>query len=97
MNNQNNKKKVEIYTADYCPFSHKAKELLQEKKEKFKFELIEYDATTNQELRKEVFERTAKKSKTLPQIFLDGQLLEGGCDRLFERESSGELDALLAL
>ena len=36
-------------------------------------------------------------ARTVPQIFIDGEFLPGGCDGLFERERNGELNAVLGI
>lgn len=82
--------KVEIYTKSYCPYCHRAKELLQIKGVEF----IEYDVTDDPEKEREMRERSGRT--TVPEIFIDEQLI-GGCSELFERDEQGELDALLGL
>lgn len=86
-------KKVEIYTVDYCPYCHEAKELLNKKQIPFK----EIDITTNEDAyRKELAEfYNITGTVTVPQIIIDGKRI-GGMDKLEELNSSGELDILLA-
>ncbi|MDX1921152.1 MAG: glutaredoxin 3 [Candidatus Caenarcaniphilales bacterium] len=84
-------KKVEIYTTVYCPYCRRAKELLNRKGIKF----IEIDAEPD-EARKAMIQRTGGQ-RTVPQVFVDGEFLAGGCDGLFERERSGELNAILGV
>ena len=83
-------KKIEIYTKDYCPFCHRAKELLQVKHAEF----IEYDVTTDALKEKEMRERSGRSS--VPEIFVDDELL-GGCDDLFDLEATGKLEETLGL
>jgi glutaredoxin 3 len=83
-------KKIEIYTKDYCPFCHRAKDLLRVKGAEF----TEYDVTTNALKEKEMRERSGRT--TVPEIFIDDQLL-GGCDDLFDLEAAGELAGRLGL
>jgi len=81
---------VEIYTADYCPYCHRAKRLLEKKNVAFK----EYDVTVDPEGRAAMSQRAGGRS-TVPQIFINGQHV-GGCDDLHFLEDQGKLDALLA-
>jgi len=83
-------KKVEIYTKSYCPFCHRAKELLHIKGVDF----VEYDVTSDPAREREMTERSGRE--TVPEIFVDGTLL-GGCDDLFDLDEKGGLDPLLAL
>lgn len=83
-------KKIEIYTKDYCPFCHRAKDLLRVKGVQF----TEYDVTNDVIKEKEMRERSGQS--TVPEIFVDDQLL-GGCDELFDLEAAGELDEHLGL
>lgn len=81
---------VEIYTADYCPYCHRAKQLLRAKNVAFE----EIDVTVDPEGRAVMRERAGGRT-TVPQIFINGQHV-GGCDDLHELEDAGKLDALLA-
>ena len=85
-------KKVEIYTVNYCPFCHKAKEILSANEIVFK----EIDITENEDAyRKELGDYYGIKGVvTVPQIIIGGKLI-GGCDRLEELNASGELNKLL--
>jgi glutaredoxin 3 len=82
-------KKIELYTKSYCPFCRRAKELLQIKGVDF----IEYDVTDDLDKEAEMRQRAGRK--TVPEIFIDNQLV-GGCDDLFSLDEKGDLDALLA-
>jgi glutaredoxin 3 len=82
-------KKVELYTKNYCPFCQRAKELLRIKGVDF----IEYDVTGDRDKEAEMQQRAGRK--TVPEIFIDNQLI-GGCDELFSLDETGALDALLA-
>jgi len=79
---------AEIYTKDYCPYCHRAKELLSIKGISF----IEYDVTRDSELENQMRQRTGRH--TVPQIFIDEQHI-GGCDDLFALDEQGRLDNLL--
>ncbi len=80
---------VEIYTKSYCPYCHRAKELLRIKNISF----VEYDVTRDPEKEAEMRRRSGRS--TVPEIFIDGRLV-GGCDDLFALDERGELDLLLA-
>lgn len=81
---------VEIYTQQYCPYCHWAKELLTRKGVEFR----EIDITADRQMRQEMVAR-ANGSTTVPQIFI-GATHVGGCDQLYALEEGGKLDALLA-
>jgi len=81
---------VEIYTQQYCPYCHWAKELLTRKGVEFR----EIDVTADPQMRQEMVAR-ANGSATVPQIFI-GATHVGGCDQLYALEEGGKLDALLA-
>ncbi len=85
-------KKVEIYTVNYCPFCHKAKELLKEQNIEFK----EIDITENEDVyRKELGDYyNIKGVVTVPQIIIGGKHM-GGCDDLEKLIETEELQTLL--
>ncbi len=83
-------KNIEIYTKDYCPFCHRARELLNVKGAAF----TEYDITEDPAKEKEMRDRSGRT--TVPEIFVDGELI-GGCDDLFDLEASGKLEERLGL
>ncbi len=80
---------VEIYTQQYCPYCHWAKELLSRKSVDFR----EIDVTGNRQMRQQMVERANGRS-TVPQIFI-GATHVGGCDDLYALDEAGELDPLL--
>lgn len=80
---------VEIYTADYCPYCHRAKALLRQKNVEF----TEFDVTVDREGRAAMTQRAGGRT-TVPQIFINGEHV-GGCDDLHQLEDDGKLDALL--
>jgi glutaredoxin 3 len=82
---------IEIYTSTLCGYSHRAKNLLNNKGVKF----VEYDVTFNQETRKEMSERTGGKT-SVPQVFIDGKSI-GGSDDLIELDHNDELDPMLGI
>ncbi len=81
--------KVEIYTKNWCPFSARAKELLDRKGVPY----VEIDVTTDSIKELEMVNRSARH--TVPQIFIDDYHL-GGSDDLVRAEDSGRLDWLLS-
>ncbi|TAJ97515.1 thioredoxin-disulfide reductase [bacterium] len=80
---------VEVYSKKDCPFCHKAKELLREKGQEF----TEIDVEKDPQKLKEMLERSQGR-KTVPEIFIDGELI-GGFDELRDLANSGRLDQLL--
>lgn len=82
--------KVEIYTKTYCPYCIRAKMLLQQKGAQIDEIAVDFGGDRKQEMI-----QRASGRMTVPQIFIDGRHV-GGCDDLFELESAGKLDELLA-
>jgi glutaredoxin 3 len=82
------RKKVEIYTKDFCPYCQRAKELLRIKGVAY----IEHVVTGDPERALEMLQRS--QCQRIPGIFVDGQLI-GGCADLFELDEKGRLDGLL--
>lgn len=82
--------KVEVYTTDYCPYCVKAKDLLKRKNVAFS----EIKMTTTEQ--REALVLRTNGRKTVPQIFINDQLI-GGCDDLYQLESEKKLDDLLKL
>jgi glutaredoxin 3 len=80
---------VEIYTQQYCPYCHYAKELLSRKGVSFR----EIDVTSDREMRQAMMERASGRN-SVPQIFI-GAIHVGGCDELYALEDAGKLDPLL--
>ncbi|HMK69579.1 MAG TPA: glutaredoxin 3 [Xanthobacteraceae bacterium] len=80
---------VEIYTRQYCPYCHFAKELLSRKGVSFR----EIDVTVDPTMRQRMIER-ANGSTSVPQVFI-GSTHVGGCDELYALDEAGELDPLL--
>jgi glutaredoxin 3 len=80
---------IEIYTTTICPFCHAAKRLLAAKGAVFS----EISLSKEPELRDAMIAR-AKGSRTVPQIFIDGNHI-GGCDDLYALDASGGLEPLL--
>lgn len=81
--------KVEIYTTTYCPFCDRAKALLRRKGVSYD----EIDVTDDIDLRIAMMERAGGR-KTVPEIFIDGELV-GGFDELRALDDAGKLDSML--
>lgn len=82
--------RIEIYTKAFCPYCHRAKDLLASKGQAFE----EYDITMGGPQRTEMIDR-ANGGTTVPQIFIDGRHV-GGCDDMMALDRAGKLDPLLA-
>jgi glutaredoxin 3 len=80
--------KIEIYTADYCNYCDKAKNLLKSKKIDFN----EIELKTEQD-RINLVKKTNGR-KTVPQIFINNKLI-GGFDDLNKLSLENKLDDLL--
>ena len=81
---------IVIYTKSSCPFCHAAKDLLRRKG--MAFEEISVDGDRAGQA---AMATKAGGSSTVPQIFVGSEHV-GGCDDLYELESAGRLDSLLA-
>lgn len=79
---------VIVYSASYCPYCVRAKDLL--KRKGVSFEEIMVDA--NPKAREEMVEKSGRM--TVPQIFINDKPI-GGFDDLYALEQNGELDQLL--
>lgn len=82
--------RVEVYTQKICPYCVRAKALLSRKGVAYE----EIDVTDDVELRARMVERAGGR-RTVPEIFIDGQIV-GGYDDLKALDDRGELDHLLA-
>ena len=80
---------IEIYTKSWCPFCHKAKNLLDQKG----LDYVEYDVTEDLALEAKMRNRTRQTS--VPQIYINGQYL-GGSDDLLAADREGRLSAYLS-
>lgn len=80
---------IEIYTKAWCPYCHRAKQLLHSKGLHFQEVSVDNDAKQ--------MERMQSRSgrKTVPQIFIDGRHI-GGSDDLESANQTGALDQLLS-
>lgn len=83
-------KKVIVYTTNTCPYCVRAKSLL--KKKDIPFE--EVNVENDESLRNAMIAKAGGK-RTVPQIFI-GDYHVGGCDDLYEFDSLGKLDELMA-
>ncbi len=82
--------KVEIYTKDWCPYCVRAKRLLAESGA----DVVDYSVDMGGEKKSEMIQRAGGRT-TVPQIFIGGRHI-GGCDDLFDLQSSGRLASLLS-
>ncbi|AVO47341.1 glutaredoxin 3 [Phreatobacter cathodiphilus] len=80
---------ITVYTKDYCPYCHAAKELLRKKGAAF----TEVDIQKHPERRAEMIQKAGGRT-TVPQIFIGGQHV-GGCDDIHDLDGAGKLDPLL--
>ncbi|PMB39165.1 glutaredoxin 3 [Fischerella thermalis CCMEE 5205] len=87
---ENVRANVEIYTWQTCPYCIRTKMLLWWKGVNF----TEYKIDGNETARAKMAER-ANGRRTVPQIFINNQHI-GGCDDLYELDTKGQLDTLLA-
>lgn len=69
--------KIEIYGAEWCNFCKQAVSLCESKA--VVYEYIDIDETANLRM---LEERMGSKVRTVPQIFLDGNLVPGGFNGL---------------
>ena len=81
--------KIRMYATAYCPYCHRAEQLLKSKGVK-EVETLRVDLEP--QLRAEMITRTGRR--TVPQIYV-GDTHVGGCDDLFALERAGQLDVLL--
>ena len=84
-------KKIEIYTADYCPFCVKAKTLFKKKNIKY----IEINLSNDEALREKMSSMT-NGARSVPQIFADNIHI-GDCDKIHKLDQEKKLDKLLGL
>jgi glutaredoxin 3 len=82
--------RVEIYTTPTCPYCRAAKQLLATKGVSYE----EIDVSRDPALR-QAMTRRAGGSRTVPQIFVNGQHV-GDCDKIYALDHSGRLDPILA-
>jgi glutaredoxin 3 len=80
---------VKIYVKSTCPYSMRAKQLLDEKGVNYEEIVIDGDASKRQEMIS-----VSNGRSTVPQVFIAGRHI-GGCDDLYELEESGQLDHML--
>jgi glutaredoxin 3 len=83
--------KIIMYKTPTCPFCVRAEALLTQKGVK---DIEKIDVAGSDDLRAEMMQKSGGR-KTVPQIFINGTHV-GGCDDLYELDSKGGLDKLLA-
>lgn len=81
---------VEVYSWQLCPYCIRAKLLLWWKGVPYR----DYKIDGNESAREQMATR-ANGQRTVPQIFINDKHI-GGCDDLYELDSRGGLDPLLA-
>ncbi|MGD0073081.1 MAG: glutaredoxin 3 [Candidatus Binataceae bacterium] len=81
--------KIQVYTTETCPFCVKAKALLRSKGAAFD----EIDVTNDPVAREQMVELAGGR-RTVPEIFINGEII-GGYDDLRALDIAGELDTLL--
>ena len=81
---------IVIYTKATCPYCHAAKDLLRRKGARFEEIGVDGDRA-----KQAAMALKAGGRSTVPQIFI-GETHVGGCDDLYDLESQGRLDPLLA-
>ncbi|MDJ0733525.1 MAG: glutaredoxin 3 [Nostocaceae cyanobacterium] len=79
-----------MYTWSTCPFSRRAKQLLDSKGVSY----TEYAINGDEAARDAMVARDTNGKRTVPQIFINDQHI-GGSDDLYELQRRGELDVLL--
>jgi len=79
---------VEIYHKTWCPYCHAALRLLDNKGVAYRA----IDVTTDRARERQMIERSGRH--TVPEIFVDGELI-GGFDDLAALDREGSLDGLL--
>jgi glutaredoxin 3 len=82
---------VEMYATMFCPYCARARALFERKAVTF----TEIDLDEHPERRAEMVRR-AGGSRTVPQIFIDGEHI-GGSDELVALDREGGLDAKLGI
>ena len=83
-------KPVKMYVWSYCPFCQRAKALLDQKGVKYDWIVLDGKDKELNELRARTGQRT------VPQIFIDDQLI-GGYSDLAKLDQQGKLDAMLGI
>ena len=83
--------KIEIYTAPFCGYCSRAKELLHAKGVDFE----EIDISSVPGARQQMIERSGGQM-SVPQVFANGSYV-GDCDGIHMLDANGELDAKLCL
>ena len=81
--------KVVMYTTSWCPYCHRARQLLSSKGVAFQ----EIDIEAQPDKRAEMHSRSGQSS--VPQIFI-GSTHVGGSDDLYDLDARGGLEPLLA-
>jgi GrxC family glutaredoxin len=80
---------IEIFTTTSCPYCRNAKDFFNDRNIEFKEFIIDLDEKSH-----ELMKKRAPGAKTVPQIFINGELI-GGYDDLMALNDEGELEILL--
>ena len=83
--------KIKIYTAPYCPFCLRMKNLMNKKKIIFE----EVDISIEPEKFDEMISKS-NGARTVPQMFVDETHI-GDCDYVHELDNKGQLDKILGI
>jgi glutaredoxin 3 len=81
--------KVKVYTKQGCPFSERARDILEEKGIPYD----DIDTTDSPELQQEMI-AAAGGRYTTPQVFIDGEHI-GGADDLEQADRAGRLAGIV--
>jgi len=84
-----NQPKIEIYTWQTCPYCRRAKALLDSKGVTYQEISVDGD-----EAARDAMSKRTGGSRSVPQIFINGQHI-GGCDDLHALDAKAGLDPLL--
>ena len=82
-------KRIAIYTRSWCPYSVRAKALLEARN----LEFTDIDVTADAEREAEMITRAGRSS--VPQVFIDGEHV-GGYDELARLDARVGLDRIIA-
>ena len=80
---------VIVYATQWCPYCHRARQLLDFKKVQYK--LVDVGLEPN---RRVEMVQLSGGAHTVPQIFINGEHI-GGCDDLYALERADQLDEKL--
>jgi glutaredoxin 3 len=79
---------IKVYSRDHCPYCDQLKSWLKEHNISFEEILVNTKEAVEQ------FKEDCPGQNTVPQILIDGKLIEGGHDGFMESEEKDLLEAL---